>query len=123
MSIKLCKQQVVCVHHFTKAVSRKQGVSIPLVLNVAVFEPAAILGVIMARKGKKEALMSDDIVYTADIRIERIKGPFRKAYLPVESEPVAFGVHSEIAEHYKVDPQVHDPHSTTIDYVIAAAGG
>jgi hypothetical protein len=67
--------------------------------------------------------MSDEVVYTSHVRIERVKGPFRRAYLPVEPEPVFFGVHSEVAEHYKVDSAVHDPHATTLDYVIAAAGG
>jgi len=37
--------------------------------------------------------------------------------------PVKFGVHSEIAEHYGVDPQVHEPHATTLDYVVAATAG
>ena len=45
--------------------------------------------------------------------------PFR----PAESDPVLFGVHSEIAEHYGVDTEVHEPHTTTLDYVVAAAGG
>ena len=67
--------------------------------------------------------MSDDVVYTAGVKIERVKGPLRRAYLPVEKEPTLFGVHSEIAEHYKVDPNVHDPHATTIDYLVAATGG
>jgi hypothetical protein len=47
----------------------------------------------------------------------------RLAYLPVETEPVVFGVHSEIAEHYKVSPNAFAPHATTLDYVVAAAGG
>ncbi len=50
--------------------------------------------------------MSDQVVYTSKIKIERVKGPLRRAYLPQEDEPVLFGVHSEIAEHYGVDPQV-----------------
>jgi hypothetical protein len=37
--------------------------------------------------------------------------------------PVVFGVHSEIAEHYKVSPEAFPPHAATIDYVVAAAGG
>lgn len=64
-----------------------------------------------------------DVVYTSRVRIERIKGPLRRAYLPVEEAPALFGVHSEIAEHYKVDPNVHEPHATTLDYVVAATGG
>ncbi len=64
-----------------------------------------------------------DVVYTSKVKIERIKGPLRRAYLPQLESPVMFGVHSEIAEHYGVDPQVHDPQATTLDYVIASAAG
>ncbi|MCB9431030.1 MAG: hypothetical protein H6668_03515 [Ardenticatenaceae bacterium] len=67
--------------------------------------------------------MNDDVVYTSQVRIERVKGPLRRAYLPQEAEPVLFGVHSEVAEHYGVDTNVHNPHATTLDYVIASAGG
>ena len=67
--------------------------------------------------------MSDDVVYRSQVRIERIKGPFRRAYLPIEEEPVLFGVHSEVAAHYGVNPDKHDPHATTLDYVVAAAAG
>ena len=67
--------------------------------------------------------MTSEVAYQANIRIERVKGPLRRAYLPQVDGPVFFGVHSEIAEHYNVDPQVHEPHATTIDYVIAATGG
>lgn len=66
--------------------------------------------------------MSEDVVYTSKVRIERIKGPLRRAYLPVESEPVSFGVHSEIAAHYGVDTNVLAPHAATLDYVVAATG-
>jgi hypothetical protein len=64
-----------------------------------------------------------DVVYTSNVKIERVKGPLRRAYLPQVESPVMFGVHSEIAEHYGVDPQVHDPHATTLDYVVASAAG
>ncbi len=67
--------------------------------------------------------MSDEVVYTSNVRIERVKGPLRRAYVPQEDEPVFFGVHSEIAEHYNVSPDVHEPHATTLDYVVAAAAG
>lgn len=69
--------------------------------------------------------MSDtrEVVYTSRVRIERREGPIRLAYLPAEKEPVVFGVHSEIAKHYKVSPDVSPPHATTLDYVVAAAGG
>ncbi len=64
-----------------------------------------------------------DVVYTSNVKIERVKGPLRRAYLPQAESPVMFGVHSEIAEHYGVDPQVHDPQATTLDYVVASAAG
>jgi hypothetical protein len=67
--------------------------------------------------------VTDPVVYRSQVRIERVKGPLRRAYLPVEESPVLFGVHSEVAEHYGVDPQVHAPHSTTLDYLVAAAAG
>jgi uncharacterized OsmC-like protein len=67
--------------------------------------------------------MDNEVVYVSKVRIERVKGPLRRAYLPVEEQPVLFGVHSEIAEHYGVDPAVHEPHATTLDYIVSAAAG
>ena len=67
--------------------------------------------------------MGNDVVYVSEARIERIKGPLRRAYLPAETEPVMFGVHSEIAEHYGVDPAVPEPHAATLDYLVAATAG
>ena len=39
-----------------------------------------------------------DVVYRSAVRIERVKGPVRRAYLPAEAAPVIFGVHDEIAD-------------------------
>jgi len=64
------------------------------------------------------------IAYISDIRIERLKGPLRLAYLPGEEKPVTFSVHSGIAKHYGVDEtKLGEPHAATIDYVVAATGG
>jgi hypothetical protein len=63
------------------------------------------------------------VVYTSRVRIERKNGPVRLAYLPAEKEPVVFGVHSQVAEHYKVPADRFPPRATTLDYVVAAAGG
>ena len=71
----------------------------------------------------KGEIMADQVVYTSHSRIERVKGPLRWAYLPQTDSPVLFGVHSEVAEHYGVDPNVHAPQATTLDYVVAAAAG
>ena len=67
--------------------------------------------------------MNENLVYTSKVRIERVKGPLRRAYLPFTKEPVLFGVHSEIAEHYGVNRDVHEPQATTLDYMVAATGG
>ena len=67
--------------------------------------------------------MDNPVVYRSRVRIERIKGSKRRAYLPVEDQPVYFGVHSEIAEHYKVNPEINEPHAATLDYLVAAAAG
>lgn len=64
-----------------------------------------------------------EVVYRSQVKIERQRGPLRLAYLPAEREPVRFGVHGAIAQHYGVDPDVADPNATTIDYVVAATGG
>ena len=66
---------------------------------------------------------SDPVVYRSKVRIERERGPVRRAYLPAEQQPVIFGVHSAIAEHYHVSPDAYPPRATTIDYVVAGAGG
>ncbi|HEX2569644.1 MAG TPA: hypothetical protein VH877_08805 [Polyangia bacterium] len=67
--------------------------------------------------------MSDEVVYRSVVRLERLKGPLRRAYLPAETEPVMFGTHGEIAAHYGVKPTDYPSHATTIDYVVAAAAG
>lgn len=61
--------------------------------------------------------------YTARIRIVRARGPIRQAYLPAESEPVVFGTHGEVREHYGTAPGQYPDHATTLDYVVAAAAG
>ncbi|MDX1584264.1 MAG: hypothetical protein R3338_11760 [Thermoanaerobaculia bacterium] len=64
-----------------------------------------------------------DPVYVSNVRIERKNGPVRHAWLPAEAQPVVFGVHSEIAEHYGVDPEAFGENAATLDYVVAAAAG
>ncbi len=68
-------------------------------------------------------MMEKEVVYISNVRIERVKGPLRLAHLPAEEQPVLFGVHSEIAEHYGVDTTIHEPHATTLDYLVAATAG
>ena len=67
--------------------------------------------------------MSEDVLYTSRVRIVREQGPLRQATIPGVAEPVAFGVHGAIAEHYGVDMRDREPVATTLDYVVAATGG
>jgi hypothetical protein len=64
-----------------------------------------------------------EVVYRSQVHIRREKGPLRYATIPGKTEPVAFGTHGDIAAHYGLDPSEIEPHATTIDYVVAAAGG
>jgi hypothetical protein len=64
-----------------------------------------------------------EVAYRSKVSIEREKGPLRWARLPAEPDPIAFGVHGEVAEHYGVTPEASPPHATTLDYLVAAAAG
>jgi hypothetical protein len=63
------------------------------------------------------------VVYTSRVRIERQKGPMLLAYLPAEKELVTFGLHSEVPADYVVSPDAYLTLVTTLDYIVAAAGG
>ena len=64
-----------------------------------------------------------EVRYVSRVEVEPVGGKVRRASIPGESEPVLFGVHSEVAEHYGVSPEAEEPHASTLDYVVAAAGG
>jgi hypothetical protein len=64
-----------------------------------------------------------EVVYVSRVAITRERGPLRKAELPPAKKTVTFGVHSAVADHYGVDPENFPPDATTLDYVVAAAGG
>ena len=42
------------------------------------------------------------VKYVSKVKVEPVEGKVRRAYLPVMDDPVYFGVHSEVAEHYGV---------------------
>ncbi len=63
------------------------------------------------------------VVYRSEAVVERVQGSLRRARIPGEEAPVAFGVHGAIAQHYGRAPGSYDPHATTIDYVVAATAG
>lgn len=68
-------------------------------------------------------MSGSDVVYVSRIRIERIRGPLRRAEVPGSSEAIYFGVHDEIADHYGVPRGSEAERTTTLDYVVAAAAG
>ena len=63
------------------------------------------------------------VKYVSRVRVEPVEGKVRRAYLPVKDDPVYFGLHSEVAEHYGVSPEDVEPYDATLDYVGAAVGG
>ncbi len=67
--------------------------------------------------------MSEQPVYVSRVRIERVRGSLRRAYLPAETQPVYFGLHSEVAKYYNANPAVNEPHAATFDYLVAATAG
>jgi hypothetical protein len=73
------------------------------------------------RSGEEESVPG--VKYVSKVKLEPVEGKIRRAYLPVQEDPVLFGVHSEVAEHYGVSPEDVEPYDTTLDYVVAAAGG
>src|SRR5215472_3744640 len=90
--------------------------------NLRVWTASALQLSCSTSPNKSGGVMSE-VVYRSEVRIERVKGPVRRAYLPAESEPVVFGVHGAIAEHYKAPSNVAEPRAATLDYIVAAAAG
>ncbi len=60
-------------------------------------------------------------VHTSHVRLEKIKGPLRHAYIEQFAEPVRYGVHGGIKAFYGVEPEEDIP--ATLDHMIAAVGG
>ena len=64
-----------------------------------------------------------EIAYVSQVRVERLGGPLRAAYLPGDEAPTVYGTHGPIAEHYGVQPGQFPEHATTIDHLVGAALG
>lgn len=65
----------------------------------------------------------NQIAYVSQVRIEREGGPVRRAYLPSEEEPVMYGAHGAVREHYGYPEDQFPEYATTLDHVVAAAAG
>jgi hypothetical protein len=68
-------------------------------------------------------MLMAEVAYISRVKVEPVEGKTRRAQIPGKEEPVLFGVHSEVAEHYGVSPEDEEPHPSTLDYLVAAAGG
>jgi len=55
------------------------------------------------------------------MRIERVKGPVREAFLEGFDTPIRFGVHGGIKKFYGVEPDEEVP--ATLDYIVGSVGG
>ena len=64
-----------------------------------------------------------EIVYRSEVRVEAKGGGLKMVYLPMESEPVAMGMHGPIATHYKIPDGAYTPRASTLDYVVGATAG
>jgi hypothetical protein len=64
-----------------------------------------------------------EVAYRSQVRVERVKGTLRHAWLPEEPQPVKFGTHGAVAQHYGAKEGTYEPHATTLDYLVAAAAG
>ena len=61
-----------------------------------------------------------ELIHTSHIRLEKVRGPIRRAYIENFPEPVRYGVHSSIKKFYGVEPEEELP--ATLDHMIAAIG-
>ncbi len=64
-----------------------------------------------------------DVAYVSEVRVERLGGPVRAAFLPGETEPTVYGMHGAVAEHYGAQPGQFPERATTIDHLVGAALG
>ena len=60
-------------------------------------------------------------LYRSRVRIQKLKGPHRLAWIEPFESPFEFGVHGPIADFYGA--QTAEPIPTTLDHVVAATGG
>jgi len=66
---------------------------------------------------------TEQATYVSRVRVVRLRGPVREAYLPMEEAPVVFGTHGEVRAHYGTSPGEYPERATTLDYLVAAAAG
>ncbi len=60
-------------------------------------------------------------LYLSRVRIQKLEGAHRLAWIEPFQDPLEFGVHGPIAEFY--GRATAEPIPTTLDHVVAATGG
>ena len=60
------------------------------------------------------------VVHTSCLRIERVQGSIREAFLENFKSPIRFGVHGGIKKFYGIEPDEELP--ATLDHMVAAVG-
>lgn len=60
-------------------------------------------------------------IHVFRIRIEKDRGPVRRACIEAFPEPVRYGVHGNIRKFYGMEPEEELP--TSLDHMIAAVAG
>ncbi len=68
---------------------------------------------------RKESVLGE-VVHTSRLRVERVKGPTRQAFLEGFDTPIRFGVHGGIKKFYGIEPEEEVP--ATLDHMVAAVG-
>ena len=69
-------------------------------------------------EGKKSM---SKLIHTSRVRIEKDKGPLRRAYVEQFETPIRFGVHTNIKKFYGIEPEEELP--ATLDHIVASVGG
>ena len=62
-----------------------------------------------------------ELIHISHVKIQKDKGPVRRAYIENFPEPVRYGLHGAIRQFYGVEPREELP--STIDHIVAAVGG
>lgn len=62
-----------------------------------------------------------DVVEISNIKIVQDQPPNRRVYVADFEEPLQFGIHGGVKDFYK--KEVEEEHPSTLDHIVAAAGG
>jgi len=64
--------------------------------------------------------VSGEAAYVSRVRVEPVRGPLRRVWLPAEDEPVVIGSHGPLAAHYGYPTEPPYARASAIDYLVAS---